>query len=343
MSEVDGQYVKLGIWTNLDKGQVMGRTITTNTRTGIIIIAVTAVLSTIGMCKEKVFRGSDLTSGEAGTSYLWNLLVFAYHQSRATGRPADGFFRQQQAFMRTLPPSGSMMADSVKLWWSWRKRNGNVLRRSLAPFMLSTLCTAGFIAAGIFSSYVVSTSDLEVLVKSPFCGHLDPIMKLDANAVWVATMLTTSDAYANDCYGDQAKSSTNCRVFTRPSISFRTESTTCPFSPEFCTDENSEPIPAVAFDSGLIDLNDGFGTNFADNDRVSYRRRTTCSILPLIGHVSIVNASNLPENLLRRKIYPFEEVILLHYGEKPSMGQWKNATTIYSLMDFNRTQTIEKV
>lgn len=56
MSEVDGKYVKLGIWTNLDKGQVMGRIITTNTRTGIIIIAVTAVLSTIGMCKEKGFR-----------------------------------------------------------------------------------------------------------------------------------------------------------------------------------------------------------------------------------------------------------------------------------------------
>lgn len=49
MSEVDSVYVKRGIWTNLDKGHVMGRTITTDTRTGIIIIAVTAVLSTIGL------------------------------------------------------------------------------------------------------------------------------------------------------------------------------------------------------------------------------------------------------------------------------------------------------
>jgi hypothetical protein len=56
MSEVDGLYVKHGVWTNLDKGQIMGRTITTDTRTGIIIIAVVAVLSTIGMCKEEGFK-----------------------------------------------------------------------------------------------------------------------------------------------------------------------------------------------------------------------------------------------------------------------------------------------
>jgi intergrase/recombinase len=48
MSELDGRFVKLGAWTNLEQGKVMGRTITTDSKTGAIVIAVLAVLSTIG-------------------------------------------------------------------------------------------------------------------------------------------------------------------------------------------------------------------------------------------------------------------------------------------------------
>ena len=49
MSEVDGQFVKRGLWTNLEQGNVMGKTITTDSTTGIIIIAMLAVMSTVGM------------------------------------------------------------------------------------------------------------------------------------------------------------------------------------------------------------------------------------------------------------------------------------------------------
>jgi hypothetical protein len=48
MSEVDGRFVKRGIWTNLDQGTVMGATITTDSTTGTIIIALMAILSTMG-------------------------------------------------------------------------------------------------------------------------------------------------------------------------------------------------------------------------------------------------------------------------------------------------------
>lgn len=48
MSEVDGSFVKRGLWTNYDEGVVMGKTITTDNRTGIIIVALMAVMSTIG-------------------------------------------------------------------------------------------------------------------------------------------------------------------------------------------------------------------------------------------------------------------------------------------------------
>ena len=48
MSEIDDRFVKRGQWTNVQEGSVLGQTITTDTRTGIIIVALLAVLSTIG-------------------------------------------------------------------------------------------------------------------------------------------------------------------------------------------------------------------------------------------------------------------------------------------------------
>lgn len=187
---------------------------------------------------------------------------------------------------------------------------------------------------------MVSTSDLEVLVKSSLCGHLDPSIADASHDTREITYLGLATTYARDCYQDQATPSVRCKSFMRPRIKFNTETVACPFSAEYCFDEDSKPIPAVAFDSGLVDLNDGFGANFAKNDRVSYRRRTTCSILPLRGHISIINGSDLPEKIMGRKAWPFEEVSLLHYGERPTAGEWKNITTSVSLMAMNMTKAV---
>lgn len=49
MSELDAQFVKRGLWTNLDQGTVMGKTITTDTGIGVLIVAILAILSTLGL------------------------------------------------------------------------------------------------------------------------------------------------------------------------------------------------------------------------------------------------------------------------------------------------------
>ena len=95
-----------------------------------------------------------------GTAHLWHLIAFAYHQSRASGKPTDGMFRQQQALLRSLPTPSSLMADSVKLWWAWRNRTDRTFIRSMAPLVLAFLCTVGSIAASIASSYVVDSTSL---------------------------------------------------------------------------------------------------------------------------------------------------------------------------------------
>jgi hypothetical protein len=49
MSEVASQYVKRGFWVNHSKGPVMGQTITTDTKTGALVVALLAVCTTLGM------------------------------------------------------------------------------------------------------------------------------------------------------------------------------------------------------------------------------------------------------------------------------------------------------
>jgi hypothetical protein len=93
MSELEDRYVYQGVWTNQKDGAIMGRTITTDIRTSTIIVAVLAVMSTIG------------------ATHLWNLLLFAVHQQRASGSPRDALFRQQQTLLRTwyLSPCASCL------------------------------------------------------------------------------------------------------------------------------------------------------------------------------------------------------------------------------------------
>jgi hypothetical protein len=84
MSEVDNVYVRRGLWTDFSRGDIMGMTITTDTRTGTVVVAVLAILSSLA------------------TTHLWHIITFALHQIRARGKPEDGLFWQQQAILRTL-------------------------------------------------------------------------------------------------------------------------------------------------------------------------------------------------------------------------------------------------
>ena len=143
MSEVENSYVKRGFWINVEDGQAMGSTITTDVRNGTIIIALLAVLSTLAI------------------NNLWSVIVFAYHQLRSGNHSsADGLFRQQQVLLRASPQPTSFLADWLKLWWVWRKRISSASIRSAPGAVFALLFTAATIATGIFSSYVVSNTGL---------------------------------------------------------------------------------------------------------------------------------------------------------------------------------------
>jgi len=106
------------------------------------------------------------------------------------------------------------------------------------------------------------------------------------------------------------------------------ETVSCPFDLSMCAS------PAIAFDSGLLDLNSVFGMNLPPKDRVRYRRRTTCTILALEGRTRVVNLS--PQNSTRsRTIYPGEQ--FLQYLFSVDEGESQSFTFGFSLAIANLT------
>lgn len=265
-----------------------------------------------------------------GTAHLWHLIAFAVHQSRANGRPRDALFRQQQALLRTLPTPSAIMADSVKLWWAWRKKTDRPFLRSFFLILLALIFTTATVAASIFSSLVVDTGSIVVLVNSPLCGGIDPTKE------WISYRVFM-DQYAPDytvnCYKNTSLPASVCNVFVQPNVTFHVEDAPCPFNSTMCKRE-----AAVAFESGLVNVPKVFGLNLATKDRVEYRRRTTCTILPLENHTAILDATWLPPTYYdTRKPEKGEEVVVLAYGEITPYSPMNIATMVGSLAVSNKT------
>jgi hypothetical protein len=112
MSEVDDRFVKRGFWIDWSRGYVMGQTLTVDAQTGMVLVALATILASMA------------------TSQLWNLFTFFYHQYRANDNYSDGLFWQQQSLLRTLPAPMALMADTMKLSWTWRVKAPQALLRS---------------------------------------------------------------------------------------------------------------------------------------------------------------------------------------------------------------------
>jgi len=287
----------------------MGQTITTDTKTASIIVAVLAVLTTLGM------------------GHLWNLITFVFHQIRADGRPSEGVFRQQQALLRTLPTPSSFVTDSLKLVFKWKGiASKKVLGYSMMQISVALFFAIGSLAASIFSSYAVSGSNLVVLVKSPFCGLMTGVTYSGYNS----QVMDISNRYARECYRDGKIVPARCNIFMNPKLDFTMEDAECPF-PGQCKGRG------VALDSGMIDVIEAFGLNSPKENGVKYRTRKTCGVLSMENRTSVVKATDLPPHLLRWAPLPQEEYLVAHLGNRKEDTAWANATFGFSLTQSNLT------
>lgn len=292
MSELQSQFVRRGFWVNEARGSVMGQVITTDARTGTIIVALLALLTSLGM------------------SHLWNLLTFAWHQSRANGRERDALFRQQQVLLRTLPSPSALVADSMKLGFAWRRTMKKSWQRSSVPALIALLYTFTTMATSVLSSYVAVSSDVEVLVNSPHCAMLNATLSQEN---YIQTLEPAVNAYASDCYQNGSLPNI-CNIFSRPSVAFSTKTTSCPFKDNICSGM------AVEMDSGFLDVAESFGLNIAKGDNVQYRKRSVCSMLSLEGRESIINGSEVDPRLVGRMALPGETYAVYEFGGPNGTG-----------------------
>lgn len=297
----------------------MGRTITTDAATANVLIALLTVMITIA------------------TAQFWNLLTFFYHQFRARGLPADGLYWQQQALFRTLPTPTAVIADCAKLWWVWRHKSQQALVRSVLPIALASLFAIGAVSSGIFSTYAVSTSNIEVLVDSPFCGNVNMSQIFDPTtgaSTHRAKLIPVTKAYARECYQDRKFLPSRCHnTFARPNISIHLESAECPWAPSMCL---PQPSPAISMDSGVLDQSH-FGFNVQPHQGISIRKKTVCNVLPLEGYVSVSNATLFATGI-PRKLLADEKVIGLHYFYNPNQTlEWNSMTFSASSATVNIT------
>ncbi|KAH7125183.1 hypothetical protein B0J11DRAFT_605443 [Dendryphion nanum] len=321
MSELTDIYVKRGLWTNWSKGPVLGKTITTDIQTGTMIVSVLAILSSLA------------------ATHLWRLVIFATHQIRAHGTPSDGLYWQQQAILRSLPTPSSLLTGNFYLWWAWRRKVKSSLVRCWLQILFPILFILGALAITISTNYVVDTSSLEVLVKSPWCGAIQyPPDSSIWNRYVVSTRKLASD-YASICYQEDSSSSALCRnTFIKDRLPLKKEFVDCPFDPSICV-RGSKPAPSM--DSGFIDSSIDMGMNVRGSDSVQFRQKTDCSVLQMEDRFSIVKAPNTSQPIypelqplessagIPRVIVSFGQSILLPESN-PGIELSNNATFIFS-------------
>jgi hypothetical protein len=228
---------------------------------------------------------------------LWAIVCFFFHQTRWTADEKDGLFWQLQALFRSNPGDLGMSWRLYELWKNWRNRTNNVTRR-ISPFLI--LCFIHFLAftaAGLFSSRVANANN-EVLIKpSVNCGEPDISLALpparahtltameetnvDALIVFARDFLLLSKIAARTCYPrldgtPPDLGSSQCQIAVKPWLESKVNtSAECPFVAEACLTQ------AISLDTGLLDSHTHFGINSPLQDRIQFRRKTVCSVLPM--------------------------------------------------------------
>jgi hypothetical protein len=170
--------------------------------------------------------------------------------------------------------------------------------------VLAVVFTLATLAASVFSSMVVDSGTLEVLVSSPYCGWATS--ERNTRHYASSPVKTVAVSYAGDCYRNTT-TQRGCDVFTRSKVPLTTTNVSCPFG-TLCPHES-----AVSVDSGLLDVGKTFGLNLPHKDQVQYRKLTTCQVLPVDGYTKVAPFEKFKQTMGRDAL-PNEEVMHIDFG-----------------------------
>jgi hypothetical protein len=262
----NGTSIYTGPWINWSRGLVLGSTITLSARNGAILTAFIATFVTI-----------------VGAQ-LWKILCFILHQSRASQEPEDGLYHQQQnVFRNSNTPGGAAWSFMLQSWY-WRGRARHSTLRSLPWALFSILYIVIFAVLSVFgSSEAAKAAGRDRLIRDSQCGYWSMDGSETGQGSFEAKLLRDSQnaaAYARDCY-DGDIDPLKCNTYATPHIKWDGKKADCPFKDGICYPNNTYQM-----DTGLMDSHHDLGINAPQEERLKYRRVTTCSILKGQGYAN---------------------------------------------------------
>ena len=313
MSVQGGAHIYIGPWVNWDRGLILGSTITLSSRDGGLLTAFLALfVSTAGVA-------------------LWKIISYTLHQIRASRDFQDGLHHQQQLILRNVGSPASSSWELSKLFFYWWRCAERPLLRSV-PLALLALCNLVlFGLAGIFSSEVTKAAGNETLIVSPDCGFffLNETDRDTAQSAYNSRVLNgtiTASGYARACYG-QSQNVLECNQYVQQQLTWTTnQNASCPFSPELCV---YGPTSGYEMDTGPIDSHTMLGINAPEEDRVTYRKVSTCSVIHTRNYTTEWNNTD-PSDIAYGDTYQ-----RFWYGGLPGISNYTYAYNEHAIIDNN--------
>lgn len=262
-----------GPWVNWEKELLHGSTVTLSARNSAILTSFLATFITI-----------------VGTQ-LWKILCFLFHQSRVSQEPKDGLYHQHQNVLRNSSTPGGAAWSFMLQSWYWRGRGRNSTMRSLFKAFFSTAYIIIFIILSIIGTSEVSkAAGSDRLIRGSQCGYWRMHDTDIGQSSFEAKLLRDTQAaaaYDRDCY-DEPFNSLKCNTYATPFIKWKGDHASCPFKDGICYRNY-----VYRMDTGLIDSRQDLGINTPSDQRIKYRRVTTCSVLNDEGYKKTDNATQL--------------------------------------------------
>ena len=280
-------YIHEGFWTDWSKGKISGLTWTLCPNKATLLTNSLALFVT-------------LAGGQ-----LWTIIRFALHQRRVsqTSRNASECQAEEQVVLRNTATDLHTMRLMAQVAWTTRRNTGRVFSYSLAIACLAILHYTFFLVAGTFSNKLVNPNSNKlvspssnVLSRSPHCGVWSSAYLNTANSFTIdpsslETVRSTQQylssidhsvqlslEYAQACYQSDSTYYMSSKCDTLPKARLETEqkgsNESCPFGPRMCHGDKT-----VVFETGAIDSHRDLGINAPIQDRLVYRRRTSCAVL----------------------------------------------------------------
>lgn len=275
--------VYTGVWTNWSHGVVHGWTLTLEQQYGTYLAAFLAVYVSF-----------------AGGAF-WRLISFIIHQRRAA-KPSTthGLLHYQiQVLFRN---SGTGVVGAAAAFASLGLRQRGTLSSLLGCLVFAGLAMTtalSFAVASLFTSAVTRVPGNTTIILGPACGGYNLTGTDLPETLPQITQKTLADtydaaAYVRQCYQQNATGMA-CGTYVQQMLSYTTnDSAICPFSAGMCVPNDKS---AYSMDSGYINSHYDLGINAIPENRILYRKVSTCAPIYASDFGVLENESTVGETI----------------------------------------------